>query len=96
MPRRYHDYAGFLKQDFFETFHGFSTVGSVILGVGFVIMAIVLLASLFSKKKAPSNPWGGLSMEWMTTSPPPTLNFHYDPVLEHGPYDYDKVTPENL
>jgi cytochrome c oxidase subunit 1 len=65
----------------------------MILGVGFLLMLVYLLHSLFAGKKAPANPWGGLSMEWETPSPPPTHNFTYDPVLKHGPYDFDKVVP---
>ncbi|MCJ8329393.1 MAG: cbb3-type cytochrome c oxidase subunit I [Lentisphaeria bacterium] len=94
MPRRYHDYAGFLKTEFFETFHGFSTWGALVLGLGFLVMLLTLVLSLINGKKSGPNPWGGLSMEWETTTPPPSHNFNYDPTLEHGPYDYDQIAPE--
>ncbi len=93
MPRRYHDYSNFLKTDLFERYHGFSSYGALVLGVGFIIILCYLLASLFNGKSAGNNPWGGLTFEWSTTSPPPTENFKNDPVLKHGPYDYDKVLP---
>ena len=96
MPRRYHDYSGFLKTDLFTRYHGFSSVGAFILAAGFIIIAIYLLHSLFYGKRVGNNPWGGLSFEWATTSPPPTENFTYTPVLKHGPYDFDKVLPENI
>lgn len=96
MPRRYADYAGFLKTDLFQTFHQFSTIGSLILAVGFVLILVYLLMSLVSGEKAPANPWGGLSLEWATSSPPPAHNFLEDPVCTHGPYDYDKVRPEDI
>ncbi len=96
MPRRYHDYSGFYKTDLFERYHGFSSFGALILGVGFAIITIYLIASLFNGKKASDNPWGGLTFEWATTSPPPTENFSYEPVLKHGPYDFDKVLPEDI
>ncbi|HAR67548.1 MAG TPA: cytochrome c oxidase subunit I [Lentisphaeria bacterium] len=96
MPRRYADYAGFEKTQLFETYHQFSTVGSLILAVGFIIILIYLVHSLIAGKKAPANPWGGLSMEWATSSPPPAHNFLEDPVCKHGPYDYDKVRPEDI
>jgi heme/copper-type cytochrome/quinol oxidase subunit 1 len=36
-------------------------------------------------------------MEWATSSPPPLHNFDTDPVeFKHGPYDYDKVLPEDI
>lgn len=96
MPRRYHDYSGFLKEDLFHRYHGFSSIGSLILGIGFIIIAFYLLASLFKGKPVGNNPWGGLSFEWATTSPPPTENFTYNPVLKHGPYDFDKILPEQI
>ncbi len=96
MPRRYHDYSSFLKTDLFERYHGFSSYGALILGVGFIIILCYLVASLFNGKPAGNNPWGGLTFEWSTTSPPPTENFKKDPVLKHGPYDYDKVLPKDI
>ncbi len=89
MPRRY---ATYLIQ--YQPLHGFSSVGSFILGAGFVVMAVYLIASIFRGKPAGNNPWGGLTLEWTTTSPPPPENFLETPKLTHGPYDYDKVLPE--
>ena len=40
------------------------------------------------------NPWGSLTMEWETSSPPHPHNFEEDKVLQHGPYDYDLVEVE--
>jgi len=85
MPRRYYNYL-----DQFQPLHQMSTVGSWILGLGFLIMLINLLTSLKSGAKAPANPWGGRSLEWKTASPPITENFHIRPVVEHGPYDFNK------
>ncbi|MFN3821884.1 MAG: cytochrome c oxidase subunit I, partial [bacterium] len=81
MPRRYFDY---LPQ--FTNLHGYSSLGSMIMGLGFAIMAIVLLWSLKSNKLAPANPWGAQTLEWQTTSPPPPYNFAVIPVVNKGPY----------
>jgi cytochrome c oxidase subunit I len=89
MPRRYYSY---IEQ--FQTLHQYSTIGSWILGVGFIIVAIYLVRSLMSKEKAPSNPWGARSLEWMTSSPPTHHNFDYTPVVLHGPYDFHKPINE--
>ncbi len=86
MPRRYYDYL-----DQFTGLHQLSTYGSWILGAGFVIMAVYLIHSIFKGKPAGNNPWGGLTLEWQTTSPPDPHNFHEIPVWDHGPYDYDKI-----
>jgi len=88
MPRRYWTY---LPQ--YTRLHGFSSIGSIIMAVGFVIMIIYLLHSIFKGRKAGTNPWGSLTMEWETSSPPPPQNFEKDMVLTHGPYDYDKAVP---
>src|SRR5512136_1478844 len=90
MPRRYSTY---LEQ--YQPLHGFSSVGSFILGAGFVVMAVYLIHSIFKGRPAGNNPWGGLTLEWTTTSPPPTENFAETPTVTHGPYDYDKVVPDN-
>jgi cytochrome c oxidase subunit I len=90
MPRRYSTYL-----DQYQPLHGFSSVGSFILGAGFVVMAVYLIYSLFRGKPAGNNPWGGLTLEWTTTSPPPPENFLETPKITHGPYDYDKVIADN-
>jgi cytochrome c oxidase subunit 1 len=88
MPRRYADY---LPQ--FENLNKISTFGSWMLGVGFLIVAYNLTRSLKSGKPAGDNPWGGLTLEWHSPSPPPTANFLHDPVVTEGPYEYkgDKI-----
>ncbi len=91
MPRRYYDY---LPQ--YEIFHQVSTVGSWILGVGFLVLGIMFIKSLMGGAKAPRNPWGSAALEWMTPSPPPTFNFVKDPVLTRGQYDYHLATEEEL
>ncbi len=96
MPRRYWDYSDFLNEKTYHMYHGFSSIGAMILGLGFFVMGIYLVHSLFRGQRCGSNPWGGLSLEWATTSPPPTENFEHPPRLTHGPYDYDKVLPENI
>jgi cytochrome c oxidase subunit 1 len=91
MPRRYYDYL-----PYFRPYHAFSTVGSWILGLGFVIFAWVLVKSLRSGPPAPPNPWGSASYEWMTESPPVLSNFRETPVMTRGPYDYHLATDEEL
>jgi len=83
MPRRYYNYL-----DQFQPFHAFSTVGSWILGLSLFVVAAYLLASLRKPADAPDDPWGGSTLEWKTSSPPITHNFHDQPVLEREPYDY--------
>ncbi|HIO20763.1 MAG TPA: cytochrome c oxidase subunit I [Phycisphaerales bacterium] len=84
MPRRY---ATYVEMPEFQIYHIWSTAGSVILAVGFVICAIYLLHSVFAGKKAPANPWGGRSLEWQCPSPPPWDNFPEQPEVGDC-YDY--------
>lgn len=91
MPRRYYDYV-----PEFTGLHFISTIGSYIMAVGFVMMAIYLVASLFTGRRAPANPWGGGTLEWQCSSPPPHENFATTPVAG-DPYDYGKlVYDQNL
>ncbi|HSO38390.1 MAG TPA: cytochrome c oxidase subunit I [Labilithrix sp.] len=91
MPRRYYDY---LPK--FEQLHQISTIGSWIIGVGFLIILINLVRSLMGGKPAPRNPWGSAALEWMTPTPPPLYNFVKDPVLTRGQYDYQLATDDEL
>ena len=86
MPRRYFNYL-----DQFQPYHAFSTIGSWILGLSMFMTLGYLLASLRKPMDAPDNPWGGTTLEWKTSSPPITHNFHDQPVLERDPYDYRPV-----
>jgi cytochrome c oxidase subunit 1 len=87
MPRRYYDY---LPE--FTTLNQISTVGSWLIGGGFVLVAIYLGRALLYGKKAPPNPWDSLTLEWKTSSPPPHENFRETPIVSAGPYDYPAVT----
>jgi cytochrome c oxidase subunit 1 len=89
MPRRYYSYL-----DQYQPLHAFSSYGSWILAIGFVIMAFYLMHSIWKGPRAGRNPWGALTLEWTNTSPPPPENFTTTPKLQHGPYDYDRVMPK--
>ncbi len=88
MPRRYASYV-----EEFHLLHQISTYGSYILGVGFMGSLAVFVHSLLAGKPAPRNPWGGLTLEWYIESPPTTHNFHKEPIVTHGPYDFDTILP---
>ena len=83
MPRRYYDY---LPQ--FNTPNLISTIGSWVLAAGLIIMFANLIKALFSGENAGDNPWKAATLEWQTTSPPPTENFETIPVVTKGPYNY--------
>jgi len=86
MPRRY---ANYLPE--FQNLHQLSTYGSYILGLGFFITLLYMIQSLINGKKAPANPWEAKSLEWETDSPPIEHNFHTQPIVTHGPYDFPEI-----
>ncbi len=85
MPRRYASYA--LE---FQDLHRLSTIGAVMLGTGLLVAALTLLHSLFYGSKAPRNPWGGATLEWECSSPPPHDNFSSAPTVG-DPYDFSNI-----
>jgi cytochrome c oxidase subunit 1 len=83
MPRRYHAYP-----DEFQVLNVMSTLGATVLGLGYLLIMIYLIASMFKPRNASANPWGATGLEWSIPSPPITLNFEHDPVVTENAYDY--------
>ncbi len=86
MPRRYYDY---LPQ--FHTGHLISTIGSWILITGILLVLYNLGRALIKGEKAGQNPWGGATLEWQTSTPPPLENFETIPEIKKDPYDFKGV-----
>jgi cytochrome c oxidase subunit 1 len=86
MPRRYYDY---LPE--FAGLNMLATCGSWILVIGLALMFVNLFRGIFKGKPVGNNPWGGATLEWTISSPPPHENFDEDPVVTHGPYDFKKA-----
>jgi cytochrome c oxidase subunit 1 len=86
MPRRYYDY---LPE--FANLQLVSTIGSWILAGSIFFVVGYLIHALYKGKKATSNPWGGVTLEWHIASPPPMENFHEIPIITHEPYDFSQL-----
>ncbi len=84
MPRRYYTH---LPQ--FHSMHMVATIGSFILAAGLVLFVGNLVVGIFKGKKAADNPWGGVTLEWKTASPPPLENFAQVPVIDGRPYVFN-------
>jgi cytochrome c oxidase subunit 1 len=86
MPRRISTY---LPQDGFGTANLIATLGSGLLAIGTVLFVVDLVVSIRRPRRAPDDPWGGFTLEWATSSPPPPQNFDPDhpvpPIRSYAP-----------
>ena len=76
MPRRIYEYG---TATGWQTENLISTAGSLILGIGFLLVAYNFIRSLSVGAKAGPDPWQGYTLEWFTPSPPPENNFDVIP-----------------
>jgi cytochrome c oxidase subunit 1 len=72
MPRRITDYASAAG---WTELNALSTVGSIVLGLGVIPFLVAVWLALRHAPDAGDDPWGGYTLEWATTSPPPEHNF---------------------
>ncbi len=72
MPRRQYTYPGGMG---WTAYNQVETIGSYILTCGLLLIVINLVVSYFRGALAGANPWGGATLEWATTSPPPDYNY---------------------
>ncbi len=86
MPRRYATYI-----EDYQPFHQASTIGAMILGAGVALMVGYLVHSLLAGKKAMQNHWGGVTLDWLSPTPPPLENFDEAPVVTTEVYDYSTL-----
>jgi cytochrome c oxidase subunit 1 len=72
MPRRIADYPASRG---WADLNLVSTIGALVLVVGTLPFLLAVWRALRSPATAPDDPWGGNSLEWATSSPPPHHNF---------------------
>jgi cytochrome c oxidase subunit I len=91
MPRRYVSYAEGLGYD---TPNLVSTIGSFVMAVAVLVFLWDLWSSFRRRTPAGDDPWGGYSLEWATTSPPPEHNFDRLPAIRSERPAFDLHHPE--
>lgn len=64
-----------------------------LLGLGFLFNLIHIVWMWFRGKPSVSNPWGGKTLEWQSTSRPGEPNFDPPPQVMTGFYDYSDERP---
>jgi cytochrome c oxidase subunit I+III len=78
MPRRVYTYPSNLG---WNTLNLLSSIGSFVLALGLVLILVNLVWSRTRGLPAADDPWGGDTLEWATSSPPPPYNFATIPVV---------------
>jgi heme/copper-type cytochrome/quinol oxidase subunit 1 len=65
-----------------EIWNLMSTVGAFMIALSVLVFMINFVISARKQEKAYADPWGGATLEWATTSPPPAHNFDTIPVVK--------------
>jgi len=104
MPRRVAEYA-----PEFQTLNIIISISAFVLGISTFIILFNMVWSIYKGKVAGPNPWRALTLEWQTSSPPPSYNFKGEVVPFEDPYGYGteasrvyldemekRLTPANL
>jgi cytochrome c oxidase subunit 1 len=90
-PRRVVDYPrGFG----FETPNLVSSIGAAVMAVAVLLFLLDVVVSWRRRVPAGDDPWGGYSLEWATTSPPPEHNFERLPRVRSERPAFDLHHPE--
>ncbi len=82
MPRRNYTYPPGLG---WTALNLIESIGAYVLAAGLVLIVVNLLVSLFRGREAGNDPFGGDTLEWSTTSPPPPYNYPVIPTVT-SPY----------
>jgi cytochrome c oxidase subunit 1 len=91
-PRRVYTYS---DQNFLAPLNLFSSLWAFVLISSFILFIINIFYSLRKGKVAGDNPWGGWTLEWMTTSPPQLKNFEKVPFVRSRRPLWDLSHPDN-
>jgi cytochrome c oxidase subunit 1 len=70
----------------FQQLHLLMAVGGFLVFAGLVILVYNLVVSFKHGEVAGNNPWGGRTLEWMVSSPPPENNFDEIPEVLDIPH----------
>ncbi|MGD1056881.1 MAG: cytochrome c oxidase subunit I, partial [Solirubrobacteraceae bacterium] len=83
MPRRVATYAAQ-----FADLNMWISIASFALGLSTLLFIYNMVNSWRGGPKAEANPWRGMTLEWLVSSPPPVFNFDRVPTVVGGPYEY--------
>jgi cytochrome c oxidase subunit I+III len=86
MPRRVWTYHDGLD---WNVYNLLSTIGAFTLAAAILLVVVNLLVSRTTGAVAGPDPWGGNTLEWATTSPPPPYNFPVVPLVHSADPNWD-------
>src|SRR3989454_6623423 len=78
MPRRIYTYSPDLGV---STLNLVSTIGAFLIGVGVLVFIWNVWRTRTRGQTAGNDPWGGATLEWTISSPPPVHNFDVIPTV---------------
>jgi len=85
MTRRVADYP---ESAGWGTLNLLESLGALCIALSLLVFALNVAVSLWRRRPATDDPWGGHTLEWATTSPPPRHNFtRLPPVRSYAPLD---------
>ncbi|KTQ97809.1 cytochrome o ubiquinol oxidase subunit I [Aureimonas ureilytica] len=64
-----------------------AAIGAVLIAIGIASFLMQIFVSIRNREKlvdVDGDPWGGRTLEWATSSPPPSYNFAFSPMIHDG------------
>jgi cytochrome c oxidase subunit 1 len=92
MPRRIYTYQA---DRGWEIWNQLATLGALIQAPSYAIFLVNAVVSLFKGKPAGDDPWDAWTLEWATTSPPPSYNFETIPTVHSRRPLWDLKHPDD-
>ncbi len=78
MPRRVFQYP---NVSHLALLNAIATSGAFIMAIGVILVAVTVYLAVWARRPVGNDPWGGYTLEWATTSPPPEWNFESLPPI---------------
>jgi cytochrome c oxidase subunit 1 len=95
MPRRIFTYGVDGVDRGWEIWNQLATLGALIQAPSYAILLVNLVVSFWKGKPAGDDPWDAWTLEWTTTSPPPSYNFETIPTVHSRRPLWDLKHPDD-
>jgi cytochrome c oxidase subunit 1 len=92
MPRRIYTYEAGRGWEYWNLIVG---IGAIVQAIGTLIFVYNLVHSYFRGRIPGPDPWDAWTLEWSTTSPPPSYNFAAEPTVSSRRPLWDLKHPED-